>query len=112
MRLYSMADVFFQASLEETFGLTAAEAMACGTPVITYLSTACSEVADVTTGIQLKTRHKKELLQALETIRVRGKETYSHSCVERIHNHFSKDLMLNRYLNLYEELLKEKEAME
>lgn len=112
VRLYSMADVFFQASLEETFGLTAAEAMACGTPVITYLSTACSEVADETTGIQLKTRHKKELLQALEMIRVSGKETYSHNCVERIHHHFSKDLMLNRYLELYEELLKEKEAME
>lgn len=112
VQLYSMADVFFQASLEETFGLTAAEAMACGTPVITYLSTACSEVADTTTGIQLKTRHKKELLQALETIRVAGKETYSQHCVERIRNHFSKDLMLNRYLKVYEELLKEKEAME
>ena len=41
--LYSEALVYFNASVEETFGMTCAEALACGTPVIAYNSTAVPE---------------------------------------------------------------------
>ena len=41
---YSAADVFFNPSLEETFGLVTAEAMACGTPAVVMDSTACPEL--------------------------------------------------------------------
>ena len=50
-RYYSLADVFFNPSVEETFGLTTVEAMACGTPVIVYNATACSEAVDSNTRI-------------------------------------------------------------
>ena len=42
--LYAAADVFFNPSLEETFGLVTAEAMACGTPAMVMDSTACPEL--------------------------------------------------------------------
>ena len=52
---YSAADVFFNPSREETFGLVTAEATACGTPVVVMNSTACPEVAgDENTGIVLE----------------------------------------------------------
>lgn len=41
---YSIADVFFNPSIEETFGLVTAEALACGTPAIVMNSTACPEI--------------------------------------------------------------------
>ena len=41
---YSAADVFFNPSTEETFGLVTAEAIACGTPALVMRSTACHEV--------------------------------------------------------------------
>ena len=41
--IYSAADILFNASYQETFGLVTAEAISCGTPVIVYNSTACSE---------------------------------------------------------------------
>lgn len=41
---YSAADVFFNPSVEETFGLVTAEAMACGTPAVVMNSTACPEL--------------------------------------------------------------------
>lgn len=43
-RLYSQADVFLWASLNEGFGLPPLEAMACGTPVVTSCVTSMPEV--------------------------------------------------------------------
>lgn len=52
---YSAADVFFNPSLEETFGLVTAEAMACGTPAVVMNSTACPElIADSLCGAVLQ----------------------------------------------------------
>ena len=43
VKLYSAADVFYNPSVEETFGLVTAEAIACGTPAVVMNSTACPE---------------------------------------------------------------------
>ena len=43
IKLYSAADVFYNPSVEETFGLVTAEALACGTPAVVMDSTACPE---------------------------------------------------------------------
>ena len=43
--IYTAADVFVNPSVEETFGLTSVEALACGTPDIVYVGTACEEIA-------------------------------------------------------------------
>lgn len=43
--IYTAADVFVNPSVEETFGLTSVEALACGTPGIVYAGTACEEIA-------------------------------------------------------------------
>ncbi|EFB75132.1 glycosyltransferase [Subdoligranulum variabile] len=48
--IYTTADVFVNASVEETFGLTTVEALSCGTPVIVYEDTACAEVVQHTKG--------------------------------------------------------------
>lgn len=43
-RLYSAADMFIFPSIQETFGMTALEAMACGTPVLAFDTCAMREV--------------------------------------------------------------------
>lgn len=43
---YSAADVFVHPGVGETFGLTVAEAQACGTPVIVTAGSACAEISD------------------------------------------------------------------
>lgn len=40
---YSMADVFLNPSVQETFGKVSAEALACGTPIIANNATANPE---------------------------------------------------------------------
>ncbi|RIO01595.1 glycosyltransferase, partial [Mammaliicoccus sciuri] len=42
--IYSSVDIFLNLSLEETFGKTTAESLACGTPAIVYNSTANPEL--------------------------------------------------------------------
>lgn len=45
--IYTAADVFVNPSKEETFGMTTAEAVACGTKAIVYKNTACEEIANI-----------------------------------------------------------------
>ena len=52
--IYSAADVFVNPSYEETFGLTTAEAQACGAYSIVYKDTACEEIMDSGNGIAIE----------------------------------------------------------
>lgn len=47
---YAMADVFLNPSIQETFGKTTAEALSCGTPVVVYKTTACTELVGENCG--------------------------------------------------------------
>ncbi len=51
---YSIADIYFNASVEETLGLTTIEALACGTPAIVFNSTAIAETVDETCGMVIE----------------------------------------------------------
>lgn len=44
--VYSAADVFIHPGVEETFGLTVAEAQSCGTHAVVVKGSACAEIAD------------------------------------------------------------------
>ena len=44
VKLYTMADIFFNPSIQETFSMVTLEAMACGTPCIVLNSTATPEL--------------------------------------------------------------------
>ena len=48
---YTAADVFVCPSYEETFGMTAMEARACGTEAVVYQNTACEEIVNQFGGI-------------------------------------------------------------
>lgn len=104
--LYATADVFLNLSVEETFGLTTAEAQSCGTPVIVYNSTACPELVDANTGFVVKRNDIAELFTAVNTVRQKGKAFYSAACRERAIKHFNKNERFNDYIDLYERCLK------
>ena len=54
--LYSAADALVLPSLDEGFGLTAHEALACGTPVVAYRVPALAEALENNPGVQLVPR--------------------------------------------------------
>nr|WP_321153364.1 glycosyltransferase [uncultured Acetatifactor sp.] len=69
--IYTAADVFVNPGREETFGLTVAEAMACGTWPVVYEGTACAEVVERGTG-QIVAGGLEELAEAVRVYREQG----------------------------------------
>ena len=106
---YSVADVFVNLSLEETFGLVVAEAMACGTPAIVYNSTACPEVPDEESGFIVAPGDVKGVLDCIEKVKKEGKEKYRDKAVSRVRENFSQQSMFEGYLNLYRKCMKQEE---
>lgn len=98
---YSGADVYFNASLEETFGMTCVEAQACGTPVIAYDSTAVPETFCERTGVLVDKNDVSAVYDAIRKIKELGKAFYSEKCVEYVKNHFSMVDRIRDMLDLY-----------
>ncbi len=94
-RWYTLAHAFVNPSVEETMGLTTAEALACGTPVITYNKTAVPEVADETCGIAVNCR-PEEIARALSHL-----PQNPEACILRARA-FEKQAQYQKYLRLYE----------
>lgn len=105
---YSMADVALNLSYQETFGLTTAEAMACGTPSIVYNCTASPELVTPDTGVIVEPGHIERVLKAVQEINIKGKYSYSKACRERAELYFDKDKQFYEYIKLYNELLEHK----
>ncbi len=110
--VYSCADVFANLSLEETFGLTTAEALACGTPAIVFNTTASPEVIDGNTGESVcyqndEQKDLKSIITAIENIKKNKKCSYTEACVARIKEHFTTEKMAESYISLYRSILGE-----
>jgi len=103
--LYSVADVYISCSVEETFGLTIAESMACSTPVIAYNCTAIPELVDNNTGFIVERGDVESLYKAIVKIQKKGKQYYAISCREKIMKYYNKKKCCNKYMTLYDSLL-------
>lgn len=102
--LYSTADVYFNASVEETFGLPTVEAMACGTPSIVYNATALPELIESGCG---KVVGIHDLTAVKSWIVNFERETSAERCINTAKK-YSKEVKYKQYINLYERILKQK----
>ena len=102
---YNMADVVLSLSKAETFGLTIAEGMACGTPAIVYGNTAQKELVAFNTGFVVEDGDVATLCDRIQEIKKCGKEFFSIACRRRAENYFNKDKSIEKYIRLYEELI-------
>jgi len=103
--IYSAADVFVNPTLEDNFPTTILEAMACGTPVVTFDSGGSAESVDKGCGIVVRRGDFEGLLSAVNTIKKKGKQAYSEYCVNRVKRCFDRELMVSRYMDLYGSVL-------
>lgn len=102
---YSKALVYFNASIEETFGMTCAEAQACGTPVIAYNSTALPETISEKTGILVEPNNIEKVYDAIQEIEQKGKAYYSTECRKRAEHLFEEKNNFSEYIDLYKTLI-------
>ena len=105
-QLYSLADLFINPSVEETFGLTTVEAMACGTPVVVYNSTASPELITTETGFVVEPHDIEGIKRCVDVVRQVSKTRYSLACRNRVVKYFNQKNQNEAYYSLYKEILK------
>ena len=105
-KLYSDSDVLINPTYADTFPTVNLEALACGTPVITYRTGGSPEAVDDKTGIVVEQGDINALADAIR--KMKEHPLSSAACRKRAEEHFDKDKCFEKYIDLYEELLKGK----
>lgn len=114
---YSMADVFVNLTYLDTFPTVNLEALACGTPVITYRTggspeaicdTACEKVEKAgaeyyPTGMVVEQGDVEGVIRCVRELRQRP--ISATICRQRAVEHFDKDKCFEEYIRLYESLI-------
>lgn len=101
--IYSSADLFINPTLEDNFPTTNIEALACGTPVITFDSGGSPECIDEKSGFVIKKFDLEGLLNAIKTVKENGKSHYSKYCQDLAKNLYNKDVKFAEYISLYQQ---------
>lgn len=107
---YNLSDVFINPTYSDNFPTTNIEALACGTPVITYNTGGSPEAIDDFTGYVVQRGNIGDLKNAIEIIGSefgKIKEQRQEYCRKRAVEHFNKNERFNDYVKLYQRILNE-----
>lgn len=99
--LYSLSHVFMNPSLEESFSLVTAEAIACGTPVIVLNTSAVKELVCQNNGIVLSGHDAADYLQAITELEERH---LARETVKETARKYDVDIFTQKVINLYEQM--------
>ena len=102
--LYSSSHVLINPTLDDNFPTVNIEALACGTPVVTYNTGGSPEIADEKTGVVVDKYDYKAMAKVINDL----KDNYSfksEECLERSKRYSTKH-MCDDYASLYKEILK------
>ena len=105
-QIYTAADVFVNPTLEDNFPMTHIEALACGTPIVTFDTGGAVETVNENTGIVVPQRDKEKLLAAVKEVCNSDKD-YKTLCLEESKKYDKEDLY-KKYIELYRSVAKNK----
>ncbi|ATP39433.1 glycosyl transferase [Solibacillus sp. R5-41] len=103
--IYSAADVFLNPTMEDNFPTTNIEALACGTPVITFDTGGSPEIINNKCGIVVEKKGINNLKRAIETVYEKRKSSYFDFCIQRSNQLYSKFDRFNDYVNIYNNIV-------
>lgn len=101
---YQNAFVFVNTTLEDNFPTTNLEALACGTPVITFKSGGSPESITHQCGIVVEKGNIEQLKNAILSLEKRAEITPS-ACRKQALN-YEKSIRFKQYISIYEQLIK------
>lgn len=102
--LYSAATAFVNPTWQDNYPTVNLEAIACGTPVVTYRTGGSVEVITEDTGRIVEQGDVAGLLKAVREIAEKGKVQYTAKCRAFALENFRKEDRYADYLKLYESL--------
>lgn len=105
-QLYSAATVFVNPTYADIFPTVNLEALACGTPVITYRTGGSPEAIDHATGAIVE---QGDIIALYEKIKefsaINFKDNHTDDCRMRAENLYNKDNCFMKYIHLYNRLI-------
>ena len=107
--LYASATVFVNPTYADTFPTVNLEALACGTPVITYKTGGSPEAVTSETGWVVEQGNVEGIASTIKSLGLKKDEEVKvqrQACRERAEKEFDKNKCFEKYLHLYESLLK------
>ena len=103
--LYSAAEAFVNPTFSDNFPTTNIEALACGTPVITYNTGGSPEAVDEITGFVVEKGNIEGIVHSLNTISEKNRQSFTTPCRNRALQHYSKEDRFRDYVDLYGKML-------
>jgi putative colanic acid biosynthesis glycosyltransferase len=100
--IYSGADVFVNPTLDEALGMTNIEALACGTPVITFDTGGSPETVSPETGLVIKKGDLNSLIQAIK--HMKHAKPRADICTKRAEQFRNRDRFAE-YIELYKAIM-------
>lgn len=109
--LYSSAAVFINPTYEDTFPTTNLEALACGTPVVTYRTGGSPEkIVDGKNGFVVEPGDIDSVCDCVKKIIAGGKQKFTDYILDSQQKEFDKKNFVKKYFEVYEKLLKKAAA--
>jgi glycosyltransferase involved in cell wall biosynthesis len=108
--VYSLADVMLMPSLQESFGQTASESLACGTPVVAFNTTGLKDIVDhQQNGYLAKPYEVEDFAKGIAWVLENAErhQKLSFYAREKAEREFTAQLQASRYSALFEEILRE-----
>ena len=102
-KLYSQAYMFVNPTYEDNFPTVNIEALACGTPVITYDTGGSPEAIDESCGIVTKKKNAGSILECVDNLK--KLHIKSEYCINQGHK-FDKYVRFKGYIDIYNLLYK------
>lgn len=102
---YSLAYVFVNPTSQDNFPTTNLEALACGTPVITYKTGGSPEAIDELTGFVVEKGDVLEIVEKVEKLNRLKYAEISAACRDRAERLYDKNSRYLDYLHIFERIL-------
>lgn len=104
VELYSSAAVLINPTYADTFPTVNLEALACGTPVITYRTGGSPEAVDTKTGIVVPQGDVSTMADAIRSLK--RSPLSPADCRARVVAEFDRNTCFEKYIQLYNDILK------
>ena len=101
--IYSAADVFVNPTREDNYPTVNMEAIACGTPVITFNTGGSPEIVDKNCGIVVEKNDVDAMIKGIECLCKAG-YSFKEACLNKALS-FDKHKRLAEYMDLYRSML-------
>ena len=106
-RLYSSADVFVAPSIQEAFGKTVVESMACGTPVVAFNKTGHADIIEhKKDGYLAENSCAESLAEGIDwVLNHQSKGLFLNTDLQQSASKFSAEIAAKSYIDLYQKII-------